>query len=154
MFADDSSILEHLKPGSHKLKDTLMLVDSWMRSKKLKCKLDKSKAVIFGRKPQQKMTGLQLVSIENGVQYLGVTIVEDLSFKDHVQRVKKKLLFGYYTVLRSRQFLKRSQQMVYYRTYVKPILQYRVLNCGCTVFGSLDPFHQLQKSIMRCIFFT
>ena len=109
-----------------------------MKSNKLKCNLDKSKAVIFGRKPQQMLTDLQGVSIENNVKYLGVTIDEDLNFKDHVQRVKKKLLFCNYTVLRSRPFLKRSQLMVYYRTHVKPIIQYGVLVYGCTAFASHD----------------
>ena len=153
LFADNTNIFVNLKPGSHKLKDTLMLVDSWMKSNKLKCNLDKSKAVIFGRKPQKMLTDLQCVSIENSVKYLRVTIDEYLNLKDHVQRVKKKLLFCKFTVLRLRQFLKRSQLMVHYRSHVKPIRQYGVSVYGCTAFGNFDPIHQLQKRIMRRICF-
>ena len=153
LFADDTNIFEDLIPGSHKLKDTLMLVDSWMKGNKLKCNLDKSKAVVFGKKPQELSTDLHGVRIENSVKYLGVIIDEDLNFKDHVRRVQKKLLFCNYTVLRSRQFLTRSQLLVYYRTHVKPIIQYGVLVYACTVFGNLGPIHHLQKRIIRSICF-
>ena len=41
--------------------------------------------------------------------------------------------------------------MVYYRTHVKPIIQYGVLVYGCTAFATLDPIHQLQKTNMKSI---
>ena len=51
------------------------------------------------------LTDLQGVSIENSVKYLGVTIDENLNFEDHVQRVKKKLLF-------SRRFMKWNATII------------------------------------------
>ena len=67
-----------------------MLVDSWMKLNKRKCNLDKSNNVIFERKPQQLLTDIHGAKIENCVKYLGINIDEDLNFKYHVRRIKKK----------------------------------------------------------------
>ena len=90
--------------------------------------------------------------VQHCIKYLGVLIDDDLSFKSQVEKIKKKLLFCNYTVLRTRPYLKRSQLLVYYRTHVKPIVQYGVLVYGCTAFSNLQPILRLQKRIIRNIY--
>ena len=77
-------------------------------------------------------------------------IDDDLRFKNQVEKIKRKLQF--YTALRTRRYLKRSQLLVYYRMYVKPIVQYGVLVYGCTAFSNLLPIWHLQKRIWRNIY--
>ena len=83
--------------------------------------------------------------VQHCVEYLGVLFYDDLKFKNQV-------LFCNYTVLRTRLYLKRSQLLVYYRTHVKPIVQYGVLVYGCTAFSNLQPISRLQKRIIRNIY--
>ena len=84
---------------------------------------------------------------------MGIIIDEKLTFSDHCARVKNKLLFCNYTVLRARNFLRRSQLLSYYKTHVNPIVQYSVLIYGCTSYSNLDPVLKIQKRIVRSICF-
>ena len=48
LFADDTNIFEKVVNGNEDiLTETLSKVDNWMKSNKLKCNLDKSKAIII-----------------------------------------------------------------------------------------------------------
>ena len=80
-------------------------------------------------------------------------IDEKLTFKDHVAKVKGKLQYCNYIILRTRQFLTRSQLLFFYKTHVIHIVQYGVLVYGCTSYSNLDPIHKLQKRIVRSICF-
>ena len=91
LFPDDTNIFEDLRPGNHKLTDTLMLVDSWMKSNMLKCNLDKSKAVIFGRKPHQMLADLHGVSIEN-CEKLGCNPCRGFAFQRSCSKGQEKAL--------------------------------------------------------------
>ena len=86
------------------------------------------------------------------MKYLGVLVDEELTFKDHVELVKKKLNKCFYAVLKARQVLTQSQMLFYYKTHVKPIIQYGVLIYGGTMNSNLQPILKMQKMIVRCIF--
>ena len=48
LFADDSNIFDRMEEnGTNNLDNTLSIENSWMKSNKLKCNLDKSKALIL-----------------------------------------------------------------------------------------------------------
>ena len=123
-----------------------------MRSKKLKCNLDKSTAVCFGKNTvNHQMEGFEL-NIRPKLKYLGVIIDEKLSFKDHISKGKAKLLFCNYTVWRTRRLLTNDQLLKYYKLHVKPIIQYGVLLYGCTSYSALQPIMILQRRLIRSIF--
>ena len=95
MFADDTNVLENFSQSDQlSLKNSLHTIDEWMKYNRLKCNLDKSKAVIFGNK-EHVLESLKSESIElkeaSSVKYLGVLVDEELTFKDHIELVKKKL---------------------------------------------------------------
>ena len=53
LFADDTNIFDRMEDdGTNNLDNTLSIVNTWMKSNKLKCNLDKSKAVISGESSQ------------------------------------------------------------------------------------------------------
>ena len=88
----------------------------------------------------------------SSVKYLGVLVDEEVTFKDHVELVKKKLNKCFHAVLKSRQVLTQSQMLVNYKTHVKPMIQYGVLIYGGTMYSNLQPILKMQKKIVRCIF--
>ena len=99
-----------------------------MKENKLKCNVDKSKAVVFGNNvPSQLSFEVHKFLIKPQLKYLGIIFDEKLTLSDPCARVKNKLLFYNYTVLRARNFLTRSQLLSYYKTHVNPIVQYGVL---------------------------
>ena len=94
MFADDTNVLESFSQSDQlSLKNSLHTIDEWMKYNKLKCNLDKSKAIIFGNK-EHVLESLKSESIvlkeASNVKYLGVLVDEELTFKDHVELVKKQ----------------------------------------------------------------
>ena len=80
-------------------------------------------------------------------------IITKLILKNQTLTVSslKKMSFCNYTVLRARNFFKRSQLLYYYKTHVNPIVQYGVLIYGCTSYSNLDPNLKIQKQIVRSI---
>ena len=93
IFADDTNVLESFSQSDQlSSKNSLHTIDEWMKYNKLKCNLDKSKAIIFGNK-EHELESLKSESIvlkeASNVKYLGVLVDEELTFKDHVELVKK-----------------------------------------------------------------
>ena len=109
---------------------------------------------MFGKNKSPNFTFGELeLNVKSSLKYLGVIIDENLSFRNHVDSVKNKLLYQNYILLRVRQLLTREQMLLYYRTRVNPIIQYGVLVYGCAPFSNLQPIHRTQRRIMRTIFF-
>ena len=113
----------------------------------------KSKAVLFTKNALALDFGNLNITVQPHLKYLGIEIDVCLTFKDHVHKVKSKLHFCNYIVLRTRSLLTRSQLFAYYRTHVKPIVQYGVLVYACTAYCNLNEIFKDQKRIIRSICF-
>ena len=154
LFADDTTIFERIPSFDLNLiTRSINLVDTWMKGNKLKCNVDKSKAVIFAKNAPVLSFGNLNITIQSHLKYLGIEIDDSLTFKDHVHKIKSKLLFCNYIVLRTRTLLTRTQLFAYYRTHVKPIVQYGVLVYACTAYSNLSDIFKVQKRIIRSICF-
>ena len=94
LFADDTTIFEKF-PGSnvHAITQSVTFVDTWMKANKMKCNVDKSKAVIFSTSSPSLDLGQLDIVIKHHLKHLEIEIDEHLSFKDHIHRVKTKLFF-------------------------------------------------------------
>ena len=82
--------------GTNNLDNTLSIVNSWMKNK-LKCNLDKSKAVIFGESSQTEILDKTGSMVQHFVKYLGVLIDDDLRFKNQAEKIERKLPFHSFT---------------------------------------------------------
>ena len=72
---------EHISQREQSGPDILKDVDVWMKSKKLKCNLDKSKVVFFGGKTANVELGDFGLSVHPNLKYLGIIIDEKLLSK-------------------------------------------------------------------------
>ena len=76
--------------------------------------------------------------IENvdSIGYVGITIDNKLSFKNHIEMVKQKLKFSglFY---RLRKFLSKSQMIQVFNSYVQPVVQYSILIYGNSVLSEI-----------------
>ena len=116
-----------------------------MKGNKLKCNVEKSKAVLFTKNALAPNFGNLNITVQPHLKYIGIEIDGCLTFKDHVHKVKNKLPFCNYIVLRTRLLLTRSQLFAYYRTHVKPIVQYGVLVYACTAYSNLNENFKVQN---------
>ena len=123
-----------------------------MKENKLECNVNKFKAVIFAKKVSSSTSfGNHKIQIEPQLKYLGVVIDEKLTVNDHCTKVKNKLLFCHYIVLKIRALLIGLQLLFYYKTHAIPYVQYGALIHGCTSFSNLDPVLKIQKRIITSI---
>ena len=154
LFADNTAIFERL-PGSNvnAVTQSVTFGDIWMKANKLKCNINKSKSVISATSSSL-LDLFQLdIVIKAHLNNCEVGIYECLSFKDQIHNLKTKLLFCNYIVLHSKALLTRTQLLIYYRTYVEPILQYGVLVYSCTAYCNLHEIFNVQKRMIRSICF-
>ena len=66
------------------------------------------------------------------VKYLGILLDKNLTYGFHVKRVLNKLAKHVSINNRLRHFTSSSVVIRYYKTYMKPIIQYGFLIYGCT----------------------
>ena len=76
-----------------------------------------------------------------------------LSYHAHISSVTERLGRQCGVMSKLRHFVPRYQLIGYYRNVVCPIIQYGVLVYGCCSFSSLSPIYQLQKKIIKVIYF-
>ena len=86
------------------------------------------------------------------VKYLGVHLVQKLTFEGHIQSVLGKMAKHVSVVIRLRHFCKSSMVVSYY-FYMKPILQYGLLVYGCTRKSKMKDLLLQQWKELRFIFF-
>ena len=74
LFADDNNIFDLMEQDGNNLEKTLSIVNSWMKSNKLECNLEKSKAIIFGETSQTATFDKFGLMVQHCIKYLGVLI--------------------------------------------------------------------------------
>ena len=81
------------------LEDTLQHVQQWMNLNCLKLNTDKTEFIYFGHYKQLKSAQGQEINIcedivnrKESICYLGLTMDENLSFKNHISNVNKRVI--------------------------------------------------------------
>ena len=99
LFADDGNLhLSHLQPEflQKLVNEEIKIIDNWMKMNKLTLNYDKCTSMIVSRKPIDSSSfdlTINNVKIKRteSIRYLGVQLDEKLSWKFHVENLKKKL---------------------------------------------------------------
>ena len=86
------------------------------------------------------------------VKYLGILSDKSLTHGFHVKRVLNKLVKHVSNFNRLRHFTSSSVVIRYYKTYMKPIIQYGLLIYGCTRKSVLNDIFLVQKNPPYYIF--
>ena len=92
--------------------------------------------------------------IENvkSFKYLGIILDQRLNFSEHSNIIQKKLNQFTAMFYRLRKFLKVSQKIRVYKTYVQPMIQYGVLAYGSTTKSILQPLDNKVNRLLRITF--
>ena len=92
--------------------------------------------------------------IENvdSIRYLGITIDNKLSFKNHIDVVNQKLIKFIGLFYRLRKFLSKSQMIQVFKSYVQPVVQYGILIYGNSVLSDISLIDSKLKKLIRIIF--
>ena len=93
--------------------------------------------------------------IENvdSIRYLGITIDNIYSFKNHIEVVKQKLIKFSGLFNRLRKFLRKSQMIQVFKSYVQPVVQYGILIHENSVSSDISLIDSKFKNLLRIFFY-
>ena len=86
-------------------------------------------------------------------KYLGILIDDKLSFKQHIQHVKSKLIRGNAILSMIRHYVQKNTLINTYNAYIQPHLDYGLNIWGHTYTTHLSPLKRQQRKAIRLMNF-
>ena len=182
LFADDTTGL-HSSPSLQDLfttvNDQANALQTWFSSNNLQMNATKTHLVLFTTRQREvylpsddvfpKFTlGSTSISLSSSVKFLGLQLDKNLTFKDHINFICKKISKGIYALSRAAKLLPTEDLKILYFSLILPYLNYGLLAWGgsskcysqyhelysdtdTVSMSSLIPVHKLQKRALRVI---
>ena len=145
LFADDT-VIETSATAEEvvmKHKTQLQKCNQWLTNNKLTINTEKTKSMFFVKiktysKKEQINIDKERIENVDSIRYLGITIDNKLSFKNHIDVVNQKLIKLIGLFYRLRKFLSKSQMIQVFKSYVQPVVQYGILIYGNSVLSDIS----------------
>ena len=145
LFADDRVIETSARTEEvvMKHKSQLQKGNQCLTKNKLAINTEKTKSMFFGKiktysKKEQINIDKERIENVDSIRYLGITIDNKLSFKNHIEVVKQKLIKFSGLFYRLRKFISKSQMLQVFKSYVQPVVQYGILIYGNSVLSDIS----------------
>ena len=162
LFADDTTIfLSHKDPRQLEeiLNRELVHVSNWLIANKLSLNVGKSNLLLFRGKNSKlpalniKINGLAVEEKEYA-KYLGILIDNKLSFSQHINHVKAKLIKGNAILSKVRHYLPKTTLLSTYHAYIQPHIDYGLNVWGHTYKTHILPIQRQQRKAIRLMNFA
>ena len=160
LFADDSNLLCKSKGRSlnefyDDINSNLVPVYKWLISNKIKVNVDKCKYMVFSYRKQLQMQSLKFgtgyIEETPSIKFLGVTIDNNLTFKEHILHVKNKLAKKVGLLYRLNKFLPISVLRCIYSSIILPHFSYCILVWYSASAYLISKLFVVQKKCIRAI---
>jgi hypothetical protein len=160
MFADDSNLFmsgNNLYSLSNSLNREIPTLLEWLRANRLSLNVDKTQAMIFGRKNNTVPNDINIMidgkklEIVSQTKFLGVILDSNLSWKQHISYLKTKIAKSLGILTIARRNLNHQTLIQLYHAFIYPYLSYCVLTWGNAPASTLWPIYKLQKLSFRII---
>ena len=151
LFANDSNLfyshsdLQHLEQNFNR---ELSEISLWLRANKLSLNVAKTPFVIFH--PHQKKINNSLnieidgkpINQQKSVKYLGILIDCHLNWKEQIQKISKKYIYGIGVLCKIRHFVDTKILVQLYHAIILPFLSYGCIVWGNTYYQNIKPLQQ------------
>jgi hypothetical protein len=164
LFADDTNIFLHNKCLTTLFSDANQCLDklnTWFRANKLSLNIEKTQYCIFKKQKNKLLdcTHLKLtinntvIERVNSSKYLGITIDDQLSFKEHIHTVVNKIkqFCGIFYKLRTK--LPKNCLKQLYFALIHSHINYGIEIYANTLPTNLDPLIKINNKILRIMQF-
>ena len=158
-FADDTCIMysnNKIKSLETILNTELKTAATWLKANRLPLNIKKSKFLLFHSK-RKKVLNHQLsvkldgnkMALETSVQYLGMTIDNNMSWDNHINNLGKKLSRANGILCKLRTYMpKKTLISVYYAIFHSQVL-YGCLMWSLSTLKNINSINVLQKKCLR-----
>ena len=163
IFADDTNILnshKNLQDLTNITNNELKTISDWMAANKLSLNIGKTKYILFSpRGKYNKRQNLNsLILIRNkpldkveSADFLGVTIDDQLNWKNHVNKIKMKISRVLGVLYKTRHKLNTTAMKSIYYALIQSHINYCILNWGSANKTILMPLQILQNKFVRIL---
>ena len=161
LFADDTNL--HISHNNIKILQSVVTneikkIDTWMKLNKLTINYKKSCYMLVGKK-RTKMTNSRLyidhhpIELKNSIKYQGIHLDRELSWKNHIDYLAKKLSKVCGMIYKLRHYVPLSTLRIVYYSMFHSHIQYSLLNWGRAAKSHFHKLSILQNKILRaCLF--
>ena len=154
MFADDTTVINAGKRIDTLVREDIKTMTKWFDSNKLTINAEKCEAIHFGRgRPEAIVIKDKTLDYKSSCKYLGLQIDPRLSFKDHIDKVVKKLNKFCGLIYHVRHLYPRKCLLMFYNSFAKSVITYGLLIYGSAAKTNLAKIDSAQRRIFRAIFF-
>ena len=157
-FADDTNLFmaaPTVKMLCERVNMELDRVKTWLNCNRLCLNVSKTCYQLYSRRSPEISPNVQIsgvsISRASNVKFLGIVVDEQLSFKDHIENVTRKLAVGIGFLYRGRDVLEQKQLKLLYNAIILPHLTYCNLVWGINYPTYLSRLQMLQKRAARVI---
>jgi len=164
LFADDTNVFaehENLNNLEQLMNCELEKLSDWIKANKLSLNAKKSKfMVVTSNKKQGKIQNFTVridnntLDHVNAIKFLGVHIDNNLTWKDHINIICKKISKNIGAISKLRHYVDLDTLRVVYYSLVYPYLQYGALIWGNTYKSRLKPIDVLNNKAVRIMTFS
>ena len=160
LFADDTNIYyesDNLKDIEKTMNKELEKLHEWLCLNRLSLNISKTNFVIFHARGKVKgsvvtiLINKQAIDEVISVKYLGILIDSQLTFKNHIDELSKKVSRAIGVLYKLRPYVTAKILTNVYYAIVYPFLLYGVVVWGNACKTLLEPIHIMQKKIVRMI---
>ena len=161
MYADDHQVFvahETMKRVEKILVDNEEKMTKWYQDNLLKVNCDKYQAMVLGNPKDERNTDLDIsgekVEQSQPIKILGVTLDENLNFKDHLHSVCKKVAGMIGVLRRLKNLIPVNAKLLLYKSAIMPHLTYcRLVWHFCTASDNRK-LERLQERALRLVYNT
>ena len=161
LFADDTNLFKSgrdLNEMTDSINQELQHIAIWLKVNKLSLNIKKTQFMIFSRKLSKtdrptislKIDG-QSISETDQAKFLGVIIDNNLSWKEHIRHICRKVSKGIAIIIKLRPLLSQDAIKSMYYSFVYPYFTYCNHIWGCSSKTSLNRLFILQKKAIRIL---
>ena len=159
LFADDTNIYlesDNLKTLETDMNNELLILYDWLCVNRLSLNVTKTNFVLFhSHKKRDFPISIKInneeIEEKQYIKYLGVLIDSQLTFKQHIHEVKKKIARSVGILYKLRPFVTASIMTSVYYAIAYPFLLYGIIVWGASNNTLLSPIHLQQKKIVRLL---
>lgn len=140
------------------IQQDLNLIEKWSLCNKLSISIDKTKYMLFGRKPILHknppsiplLLGTKPLELVHKFCYLGVTFDDILSFNHMIDTMHRKAAYKFRTLLFVRQSMTNFCAMTFVRSMILPYIDYGCLLLSSCSRQAINRLQLLQNKMLRC----
>ena len=160
LFADDTNLFisgENITDLYTSMNAALDKILVWLRTNKLSINIEKTHYMLFTNKKSKNIPILPLymnnipLHKTTTTKFLGVVIDDKLTFKDHVDYIRKKISKNIGIISKAKQYFDVHTLSTLYYTFIFPYLSYCIEVWGSASVVHLNSLLKLQKRVCRII---